>query len=89
MVEIEGRPPRTGSAWQSLQRGQGSIETDYVNGEIVLLGARYGLVTPCNRALQRAANQLAWRGAPPGGVPLAELERLVHEEQASAAARPG
>ena len=89
MVEIEGRPPRTGSAWQSLQRGQGSIETDYVNGEIVLLGARYGLATPCNRALQRAANQLAWRGAPPGGVPLAELERLVHEEQASAAARPG
>ena len=27
-----------GSSWQSLARGTGSIETDYLNGEIVLLG---------------------------------------------------
>ena len=28
-----------GSSWQSLQRGSGSIEAEFLNGEIVLLGA--------------------------------------------------
>ena len=28
-----------GSTWQSLRRGTGSLETDYLNGEIALLGA--------------------------------------------------
>ncbi len=41
-----------GSTWQSLARGQGSVETDHLNGEIVLLGRLHGVPTPCNALLQ-------------------------------------
>ncbi|MFP4513465.1 MAG: ketopantoate reductase family protein [Acidimicrobiales bacterium] len=49
--DVESRPG--GSTWQSLARGQGSVETDYLNGEIVLLGRLHGVATPCNALLQR------------------------------------
>src|SRR5690606_20894804 len=43
---------RTGSSSaQSLKRGAGSIETDYLNGEIVLLGRIHGVPVPVNEAL--------------------------------------
>ncbi len=35
---VPGRPRTGGSSYQSLERGQGTIETDYLNGEICLLG---------------------------------------------------
>jgi 2-dehydropantoate 2-reductase len=47
---VDTRPG--GSTWQSLARGQGSVETDYLNGEIVLLGRLHGVPTPCNALLQ-------------------------------------
>lgn len=61
MGEIDGAPRKGGSSTQSLARGQGSIETDYINGEIVLLGRRFGVATPVNEAIQQAANELASR----------------------------
>lgn len=63
------------STWQSLARGTGSTEVDYLNGEIALLGRLYGVPTPVNSALQRAANRLARDRLPPGSVTIAELER--------------
>jgi 2-dehydropantoate 2-reductase len=54
-----------GSSWQSLQRGTGTIETDYLTGEIVLLGRLHGVATPANRALQELATQMALTGEPP------------------------
>ena len=39
---------RGGSSWQSLVRGAGSIEAEFLNGEIVLLGALHGVATPVN-----------------------------------------
>lgn len=59
MGEIGGAPRAGGSSTQSLARGQGSIETDYINGEIVLLGRTYDVATPVNEAIQQAANELA------------------------------
>jgi 2-dehydropantoate 2-reductase len=56
---VEGETRWGGSTWQSLQRGAGSIETDYLNGEIALLGALYGVPTPYNRLLQRLAAEAA------------------------------
>jgi 2-dehydropantoate 2-reductase len=52
-----------GSSWQSLERGTGSIEAEFLNGEIVLLGALHGVDTPVNKrlmvlALQAAADRL-------------------------------
>jgi 2-dehydropantoate 2-reductase len=79
LVEIEGKPRIIGSSWQSMVRGTGNIETDYLNGEIVLLGRLHGVSTPCNRALQIAAQRAAARRAPPGSTTLEELERLARE----------
>jgi 2-dehydropantoate 2-reductase len=65
---IEGQTRQGGSSWQSLQRQTGSIETDYFNGEVVLLGRQHGVPTPVNALLQRLANQLAKEGRPPGSI---------------------
>jgi 2-dehydropantoate 2-reductase len=59
MGEIDGSPRSGGSSVQSLARGLSSIETDYVNGEIVLLGRQLGVATPVNEAIVLAANGLA------------------------------
>ena len=63
---VEGQRRGGGSSWQSLARGVGSIESDYLNGEIVLLGRRHGVPTPVNEVLQRTANRLAAERIPPG-----------------------
>ncbi|WP_059010858.1 ketopantoate reductase family protein [Streptomyces specialis] len=70
---VAGAERSGGSSWQSLRRGTGSIETDWLNGEIVLLGRRYGVPTPVNELLQRQAGDFARRGRPPGSLPVAEL----------------
>ena len=38
VADIDGRRRAGSSTWQSLARGTGALETDYLNGEIVLLG---------------------------------------------------
>jgi 2-dehydropantoate 2-reductase len=65
---VAGRTRGGGSSWQSLARGTGSIETDQLNGEIVLLGRLHGVPTPVNELLQQAAGELARAGAPPGSL---------------------
>jgi len=62
-----------GSSWQSLQRGTGTIETDYLTGEIVLLGRLHGVATPANRALQEAAAEMARAGEPPASRTVDDL----------------
>jgi 2-dehydropantoate 2-reductase len=74
---IGGRPRGGGSSWQSLARGTGRIETDYLNGEIVLLGRLHGVATPVNEVLQAVATRLAREGAAPGSMDVASLEALV------------
>jgi 2-dehydropantoate 2-reductase len=49
------------------------VETDYLNGEIVALGRRYGIATPVNELLQRRANEMARQVQTPGSVPVSEL----------------
>jgi 2-dehydropantoate 2-reductase len=66
--EIEGRVRGGGSSWQSLQRGTGNIETDYLNGEIVMLGRIHGVPTPVNMSLQRRAREAAETRTRPGSV---------------------
>jgi 2-dehydropantoate 2-reductase len=61
------------STWQSLARGH-SLEVDYLNGEIALLGRLHGVPTPINTGLQRLANAAARAGARPGALALADLE---------------
>lgn len=57
-----------GSTWQSLARRSGSIEADYINGEFVLLGRKYGTPTPVNETLLRLARDTARTRREPGTV---------------------
>jgi 2-dehydropantoate 2-reductase len=66
-----------GSSWQSLARGTGSIEADFLNGEIVLLGALQGVPTPVNALLQRLALQAAKEGREAGSLPVDQLNEMA------------
>lgn len=74
---VDGERWRGGSSWQSLARGLGTIESDYLNGEIVLLGRLHGVQTPVNALLQRLARQAAAAGHPPGAMTADEVEALL------------
>lgn len=75
--EIAGQTRPGGSSWQSLRRGTGDIETDYLNGEIVFLGRIHGVPTPANDLMQRLARELAAGREAPGATPASTiLERL-------------
>lgn len=56
--DIKGVSRIGSSSAQSLARNAGSIETDYLNGEIVLLGRLKGIETPANAYLTRLAQDL-------------------------------
>lgn len=64
---VEGRSRAGGSTWQSVVRGAG-VETDYLNGEIVLLGRLHGVATPVNEMLQQQVGALVRAGGRPGDL---------------------
>lgn len=66
-----------GSTWQSLARGTGAVEADFLNGEIVLLGRLHGVPTPANALFQRLANQAARERWAPGSMPVADALALL------------
>jgi 2-dehydropantoate 2-reductase len=68
MHPIGGQRRGGGSTWQSFARGTRAIETDYLNGEIVLLGREHRVPTPVNEMLQGLAHELALAGARPGSM---------------------
>jgi 2-dehydropantoate 2-reductase len=65
---VPGHERQGGSSWQSLARGLPTVETDYLTGEIVLLGRLHRVPTPVNELLQRLANRMAAEGRQPGSV---------------------
>jgi 2-dehydropantoate 2-reductase len=68
-----GEQPRAGgSTWQSLTRGSG-IETDFLNGEIALLGRLHGVPTPANERIQALMADAATRHVAPGSMSISEL----------------
>ncbi|MER6567654.1 2-dehydropantoate 2-reductase N-terminal domain-containing protein [Streptomyces sp. NPDC001093] len=75
LVPLDGVTRGGGSSWQSLARGTGTIEADYLNGEIVLLGRLHGVPTPLNELLQRLADRFARERRAAGSMPVAELVR--------------
>ena len=75
--QIGGQDRGGGSTWQSLERGAHSVEVDYLNGEVVLLGRLHGIPTPVNETLQQLSKEAAKEGKPPGSMSQEELaERL-------------
>ncbi|MCH5672396.1 ketopantoate reductase family protein [Streptomyces gilvus] len=79
LVPLEGAPRGGGSSWQSLSRATGTIEADYLNGEIGLLGRLHGVPTPLNDLLQQLAKTFARERRAPGSMPIEELARLAGE----------
>jgi 2-dehydropantoate 2-reductase len=77
---IAGQRRQGGSSWQSLARGARSIETDYLNGEVVLLGRLHGVATPVNVLLQYLANRLATTGARPGSITPEQFNAMLTSE---------
>ncbi|WP_328320485.1 ketopantoate reductase family protein [Streptomyces sp. NBC_00388] len=70
-----------GSSWQSLSRGTGTVEADFLNGEIALLGRVHGVPTPVNDVLQRVAGIFARERRPAGSLPAAELAAMVADAE--------
>lgn len=77
--DIPGVERGGSSTWQSFRRGRPGIETDWLNGEIVLLGLEHGVPTPANRALQLMAKRALRAGLKDGAVSLAEIVSLERE----------
>lgn len=73
IVPIAGKTRLGGSTMQSLARGTGHVETDWLNGEIVALGRVHGVATPVNVVLQQLANAAAREGRPPESLSAAEI----------------
>jgi 2-dehydropantoate 2-reductase len=61
-----------GSTWQSLARGTGAVETDWLNGEIILLGRLHRLPAPANALVRAAVLDLARRRAEPSTLSAAD-----------------
>jgi len=65
------------STWQSLARGQGTVEADFLNGEIVRVAKRLGKRAPLNEALSRIVQEMAARRELPGKYTPGELLKML------------
>lgn len=82
--EVPGAPAQMGgSTWQSLQRGTGSAETDYLNGEIAAIAHRLGRRAPINETLARLVRAAVVEGVRPGAMTAAELAEHTRNESTS------
>ena len=75
LLQVGERHPdiRGGSTWQSVARGTGDVETDYLTGEVVLLGRLHGVPTPANAAVQHATRRLVAARGPVASLDAAEV----------------
>jgi 2-dehydropantoate 2-reductase len=65
------------STWQSLARHQGSVETDFLNGEIVRAAKKLGLQAPINERLVKISQEMAAKHEPPGKVTPTRLSVML------------
>ena len=65
------------STWQSLARQQGSVETEFLNGEIVRIAKTLGKKAPVNETITRITQEMAGKRQKPGTYTTAELEKLL------------
>lgn len=82
MAPVKGETHPGGSSWQSLARGAGKTETDYLNGEIVMLGRLHGVPTPVNECFVRLAHELVRSGATPGSIDPTRVDRELGADDA-------
>jgi 2-dehydropantoate 2-reductase len=73
IVTVGGRPRDGGSTWQSVERGLPTVETDFLNGEVVRLGRLHGVPTPVNAAVQARMRQITQRSLTPRSLEPTDL----------------
>ncbi len=73
VIRPDEEAPNRGSTWQSISRGVGSVEIDYLTGEIVLLGRLHGTPTPVNELIQRTVHEVVNAGGGTGSVDAGDL----------------
>jgi 2-dehydropantoate 2-reductase len=69
------------STWMDLKLKRRETETGYFNGEIILLGEKYGVPTPYNSTLFTIVETMAAKGAQPGLYTIEELANLVERRR--------
>jgi len=69
------------STWQSLGRRQGTVETEFLNGEVVRLAKKLGRQAPINEMLLRISQEMAANREPPGKYTPAQLSKLLGVNQ--------
>jgi len=74
---VEGVPRIGGSTSQSLARTAGSVETDFLNGEISYLGRLHGVATPANDFVTALAAGMARNKTQTGAITHDELARGI------------
>jgi len=77
VTDIPGYERTAGSSWQSMTRGTGDIETDYLNGEICWLGRLHDIPTPANDACVELARELVRANKGPGILSAEEFSERV------------
>jgi 2-dehydropantoate 2-reductase len=65
------------STWQSLGRQQGTVETDFLNGEILRVAQRLGKAAPINETITRITSDMAIKKEKPGKYSTVELRRIL------------
>ena len=65
------------STWQSLARRQGTVETEFLNGEIVRLAKRLGKSASINEGLVRITEEMAAKRESPGKHTAKELTQML------------
>ncbi len=65
------------STWQSLAREQGTVETEFLNGEVIRLARKLGRQAPINEMLLRISQEMAANNELPGKYTPAQLSSLL------------
>ena len=78
---VKGYDRHGSSTLQSLIRGAGDVEADYMNGEIVQLGRLHGVPTPINATVQNISVKLIRGEIAPRSLSTDALYRLIKDEQ--------
>lgn len=74
---VDGEPRAGSSTTQSLKRATGALETDWLNGEIALIGRLHGVPVPLNAGLTALAARFARERVPPGTMSVEALEAAL------------
>ncbi len=65
------------STWQSIERGLSTVECDYFNGEIALLGRLSGVPTPYNDTVRQLAKKVARGQLKPRSLSADDVQRYA------------